>query len=731
MSTPSSIPPRPEPNLSGHCDYCERSLDRLRAERVAVFEWRFRYFCCAACEQSYREHPPHAPTPTPSAISPSPSPTRVNGFPGLAALEKGDGNDTATQQGTHAAVERLSRLQALALVLCALQLFLTLPAPGALVHYVRVGLAVSAAAALLVQYRHRPRTDLDLPPALLLAPPVLLTLALLVSAACGSPEQGLLATTAALVLGASVASDWLMQRARRPSEQRLTTLQQHLSLPARRLLGDETVLTPAHDMRPGQEVFLAEGDFLVVDVTLTAGSVQVEPWPTAGYSEERREGQSLVAGATVTLGTARAVVTWAGHDRALLRALLAPDRAAQVHGAASRWSNLAATRIAPALATLVGISSFTLGTSPARSIVLWAVTLLWLSNPVYRAAAGLLLRRTVLRALHKGIAYHDAGCLDRAGRVTAAVLCSRSAVLLGTPEVVVVEGFADHSVEDVFSLAAGALEPATHPNAVALRRAALARGIGVDAVRSHDLLPGLGVSAVASGGQPLCVGNRALMLKNRISIAAAEQRIHELEASGRTVLLVALGEHLVGFVGLQDGLRRGARGAVQRLHAAGIEPILLSGDSRETCERVGKAIGLHHIRPEVLPADRAKEIQRLSDTGAVVAVIGQSPVDDSALGAADVSVALGTAGSTASGFSVDLASDHVQDAALALTLARTARSASIRLLWALTAPGALGCLLGLLGFPPELAMVLVLLGMLLGLNELRRSDSLQPPHSEH
>lgn len=164
------------------------------------------------------------------------------------------------------------------------------------------------------------------------------------------------------------------------------------------------------------------------------------------------------------------------------------------------------------------------------------------------------------------------------------------------------------------------------------------------------------------------------MLRERVSVAAAEARITDLEAMGRTVVLVAVAGRLVGMVGLQDGLRPGARASVQHLLDVGIEPVLLSGDSRETCEALGRALDIAHVRPEVLPTERADEIRRLADSGAVVAVLGRSPADDAALGAADVAVALATAGSASAEWHVQLASDSVRDAGLALKIAHLCRS---------------------------------------------------------
>src|SRR5262249_15010808 len=163
-----------------------------------------------------------------------------------------------------------------------------------------------------------------------------------------------------------------------------------------------------------------------------------------------------------------------------------------------------------------------------------------------------------------------------------------------------------------------------------------------------------------SSGEELCVGSRSLMMQQRISIAIAEERIAELESLGRTVVLVALGSRLVGVIGLQDGLRPGARAAVQHLLDAQIEPVLMSGDARETCEAIGRSLDIDHIRPEVLPADRGAEVRRLIDAGMSVAVLGHPGIDDAALGAADVAVALGAAGSTPGDYAVTLASDDVR-----------------------------------------------------------------------
>ena len=312
------------------------------------------------------------------------------------------------------------------------------------------------------------------------------------------------------------------------------------------------------------------------------------------------------------------------------------------------------------------------------------------------------MMRGVLAAARRGIAYRTADAWDAAGRVTATVFAARGTLLLGEPEVVEVEPMGKVAPGQILSWVAGAEGGDAHPVARATLRAARQHGVAVDAIRSPHAMPGLGVTAVTSGGEALLVGSRALMLEQRVSIALAESRVAELEALGRTVLLVSVAQRLVGWVALQDGLRPGARAAVQHLLDVDVEPVLLTGESRETCETLARSLDIDHVRPEVLPPDRAGEIRRIAEAGARVAVIGRPETDAGMLGAADVSVALRAAGSSPNDWSISLAGDDARDAALAVTIAhRTAREARVGL--ALTiAPGIFAALTVALGLLPPL-----------------------------
>jgi cation transport ATPase len=362
----------------------------------------------------------------------------------------------------------------------------------------------------------------------------------------------------------------------------------------------------------------------------------------------------------------------------------------------------------------VGIAAFAGNATAVEAVAAASAAAMAFGAKALSSIVSIQFARAHLQALASGIAYKDAGAFERAGTADVAVLSARGTVLLGEPEIVAIEGVgssanvsdngeeppSSNEMARVLALAAGAETASSHPFAAAVLRAARLRGVRPDAVRNATSHVGLGVTALASTGKRLVVGGRAIMLEEKIGVAIVDHHVSALEAEGRSVLLVAVGERVVGLIALQDGLRAGARAAVQTLLDARIEPVLLSGEARETCETIGRALDIDHVRPEVLPGDRGAEVRALAEGGSVVGVIGHPAIDDGALGAADVAVAMGAAGSTPGEWAVALASDDVRDAARALAIPRAARSRARAAMALGATPGAVALLAIAFGVAP-------------------------------
>jgi Cu+-exporting ATPase len=485
-----------------------------------------------------------------------------------------------------------------------------------------------------------------------------------------------LAVFAGLSCAVAIAVETLLRRARRRVNAARAHIERALDLTVRALHGGREVVLSASDVRPGEQFVVEAGELVGVDATVLAGEARVTPWLDARVELLRREGDPVLAGARVLSNGLRLTTTRSGRDRAWVKLLSHPATRIDVASPTARAMRLTVERGAPLAAVVAGFGAFVANAAPVEVLAAACAGAIALGAKAACSMGALHFSRAHLKAMASGITYKDARAFERAAAANVAVLSARGTVLMGEPEIVAIESVGPCDIERVLSLAAGAENGSTHPFAAAVLRAAKMRDLRPDDVRNATVHPGLGVMAVASSGERLVVGGRALMLKETIGVAVSDQRVSELESEGRSVLLVALGDRVIGIIALQDGLQAGARAAVQRLLDARIEPVLMSGEARDTCDTIGRALDIENVRPEVLPGERGTAVRALSEGGNVVAVIGHPMGDDGALGAADVAVAMGTAGATpgADGaWAVVLASDDVRDAALALTIPHAAR----------------------------------------------------------
>jgi cation transport ATPase len=537
----------------------------------------------------------------------------------------------------------------------------------------RLPLAVAACAALAAHLCLARRDPADPHPAVVLFPSLGAVGAALWAAAVNDAKATAIAVLAALACAAALLVEVLVARARVRVAAARARIEQALDLRGRTVHGQDVVELPASEIRPGEQVVVEAGEVVAVDGTVIAGEARVVPWLDARSEIARGEGEPVVAGARVVSSRIRMTTTWSGRDRAWIRLLASPATRIDVAAPTARVLRHTVERGAPLAAVLVGLGAFGANATLVQILAAMSAGACAFAAKGVASFVALHVARAHLDGLASGITYKDARAFERAGAVNMAVLSARGTVLLGEPEIVAVEPIGAAEVERVLSLAAGAETASNHPLSAAILRAARARGVKPDDVRNATVHAGLGVTALASTGELLVVGGRAIMLQEKIGVAASDTRVGELEAQGRSVLLVALGDRLVGLIALQDGLRAGARAAVQRLLDARVEPVLMSGEARETCETIGRALDIEHVRPEILPADRGAAVRALSEAGSVVAVIGHAAGDDGPLGAADVAIAMSSAGSTPGEWAVGLAGDDVRDAAMALAIPHAVR----------------------------------------------------------
>ena len=167
-------------------------------------------------------------------------------------------------------------------------------------------------------------------------------------------------------------------------------------------------------------------------------------------------------------------------------------------------------------------------------------------------------------------------------------------------------------------------------------------GARLPSVESFQNTAGKGVSGIADG-LPVLVGTDALMRDWAISPGAeATETKQRLEATGKTVVLVAWDGRVRGVVAVADTVKPTSAEAVAELKKLGLEPVLLTGDNLAVAEQVAREVGIDRVHAQVLPGDKVAVVAQLQAEGRVVAMVGDGVNDAPALAQADLGLAMGT-----------------------------------------------------------------------------------------
>jgi heavy metal translocating P-type ATPase len=246
-----------------------------------------------------------------------------------------------------------------------------------------------------------------------------------------------------------------------------------------------------------------------------------------------------------------------------------------------------------------------------------------------------------------GVLVKSAVVMEQLGSITAVAFDKTGTLTQGAPHLTDVEALDEtrYDADTILTWAAAAEHPSEHPLAQATVAAATERGLRLPAAEDFDSAPGRGVRATVDGHR-VEVGSPRHLLSDGQTSAQITAAVANLEAAGKTVVIVAADGVPAGILALADQLRPGAGDTVAKLTAlTGTPPILLTGDNARAATTLATHIGITDIRAGLLPQDKVSAVRELEDTGRRVLLVGDGVNDAPALAAAHTGVAMGRAGS--------------------------------------------------------------------------------------
>lgn len=195
--------------------------------------------------------------------------------------------------------------------------------------------------------------------------------------------------------------------------------------------------------------------------------------------------------------------------------------------------------------------------------------------------------------------------------------------------------------DELLRFAASAELGSEHPLGRSIVKAAKERGLELVEAENFESITGRGIAANI-GSHKVLVGTRKLLSENNIDPSSAEQDTARLESEGKTAMLVAVDDKILGIVAVADTLKDDSAAAIAELKHMGLVPVMITGDNRRTAEAIARSVGIEHVLAEVLPEGKVDEVKRLQADGKKVAMVGDGINDAPALTQADVGIAIGT-----------------------------------------------------------------------------------------
>ncbi len=482
---------------------------------------------------------------------------------------------------------------------------------------------------------------------------------------------------------------WFEMRARGGANDAIRALLD-LAPPRALVLRDgEPVEVPTAEVQVGDLLLIRPGAKVPVDAVVEEGESEVDESTVTGESlpVHKAPADELI-GATINKnGTLRARATAIGSDTALAQIVKLVQEAQNSKAPGQRLADRAAFWLV-LVALVGGLVTFSawyfVAGRDVQDALLFAITVVVITCP---DALGLATPTAIMvgtgLGARRGILFKHAMALEQAAALDTVVLDKTGTLTRGEPEVVAIATIDGVSEDEVLRLVAAAERESEHPIAEAIVKAAQERGLELPQPDSFEAVPGHGALASVAERR-LAIGNDRLLEREDIAVDGLAGRAAELAGEGRTTVRVAIDGRAAAVIAVADAPRETAAEAITALRELGVSPVMLSGDSRATAERIAAELGIDEVIAEVLPADKAAKVQELQAEGRKVAMVGDGVNDAPALAQADVGIAIG-AGTDVAVETADVVlmrSDPL-DVATAVTISRgTVRKMRQNLAWA-------------------------------------------------
>jgi heavy metal translocating P-type ATPase len=456
----------------------------------------------------------------------------------------------------------------------------------------------------------------------------------------------------------------------------LSALLERAPRTAHRYAGGELRSIPIDDVGPGDRLLVKRGEVVPVDGILESGNAVLDESALTGESRpvecvraERLRSGAVNAGESFDL---RAVATAGESTYAGIVRLV--EQAQREKAPFVRLADRYALVFVPVTLAIAG------GAWAITGDAVRALAVLVVATPCpLILAAPIAIVAGISRAAKRGIIVKGGGSLEALARGTVLLFDKTGTLTAGAPELTDVELFGDADPAEVLRLAASLDQVSPHVLAGAIVTAARRRDLPLTFPIEVREEGGSGIRGIV-GGRTVALGKASWVAHGGPLPDRAREVRRRTAMEGSSSVFVSIDGAVAGTLILDDPIRPDTPRVIRTLRRAGVKRVVMvTGDHADVAESVGIAIGVDRILSERDPADKVDAV-RAEGEGGVTIMVGDGVNDAPALAAADVGVAMGARGSTASSEAADvvLAVDRLDRVAEAIRIARRSRGIALQ-----------------------------------------------------
>ncbi len=409
------------------------------------------------------------------------------------------------------------------------------------------------------------------------------------------------------------------------------------------LRGGVEVTIPVEELIIGDEVLVKPGESFAADGMILDGATTVDESAITGESlpVNKTVGDNVTSGTINQSGFVKFRAAKVGGETTISKIISLVEEASASKAPIAKTADKVAGVFVPAvivIALIAGIAWLISGASVEFAFSI-AVSILVISCP---CALGLATPVAIMvgtgKGAEHGILIKSGEALETAHAIDTVVLDKTGTLTEGKPFVTdIITCNADK--QTLLEIAAALESKSEHPLAEAIRNLKL--GMGNDyKTENFQAVFGRGVRAKVDGVE--CVaGNENFLTELGFKLDALHEKISALADEGKTPLIFARGDKVLGVIAAADVEKKTSAQAVKEFDNLGVNVIMLTGDNERTARTIAQRVGVEKIIAGVLPDNKAQEIEKLQAQGRKVAMIGDGINDAPALAKADLGIAIG------------------------------------------------------------------------------------------